>query len=250
MQNLNDVISRLDQIIAQCTNERNRAGYFAALYRRMTLAVADGMKNGIFEDAARMERLDINFATRYLDAYDTYYSGSPCTASWKFTFDCCANENLVVMQHLLLGVNTHINLDLAIAAAFTAPGNSINNLQKDFNKINGLIAGLADDVQESLSQVWFPMRLLTRIANGKQMAVLNFSIDKAREASWANALLLSAMNDEAQQAYIHQMDAAVKLIGNGVSSPGLWTKFLLKIIHFTEYNDVARTIRLINTTVV
>ncbi len=250
MQNLNDVINRLDQIIAQCTNEKNRAGYFAALYRRMTLAVADGIKNGIFEDAARMEKLDVNFATRYIDAYDTYYSGRPCSVSWKFAFDSCADENLVVMQHLLLGINTHINLDLAVAAAITAPGNSISALQKDFNNINGLISGLADDVQESLSQVWFPMRLLTKIANGKQMAVLNFSIDKARAASWANALLLSAMSEEAQQAYIPQMDAAVNLIGNGVSSPGMWMKFLLKIIHFTEYNDIARTIRIINTTVV
>ncbi len=250
MQNLNDVIKRLDEIIAQCTVEKKRAGYFAALYRRMTFAVADGMKNGIFEDAARMERLDVNFAARYIDAYDAYYFGKPCTASWKFAFDGCANENLIVLQHLLLGINTHINLDLAAAAAITAPGNSINGLQKDFDKINGLISGLADDVQESLSQVWFPMRLLTKIANGKQMAVLNFSIDKARAASWANALLLSAMIEEVQQAYILEMDAGVKLIGNGVFSPGMWTKFLLKFIHFTEYNDIARTIRLINTTVV
>ena len=250
MQTITDIINRLDEIVQQCIKEKKRAGYFAALYKRMTIAVADGIKHSIFEDAARMERIDVNFATRYLDAYDAYYSGRPCSASWKFTFDCCANESLVVIQHLLLGVNTHINLDLAIAAAVTAPGTGINDLQKDFNKINGVIAGLADDVQESLSKVWFPMRWLTKIANGKQMAVLNFSIDKARDASWASALLLSAMNDGEQQAYIQQMDTTVKMIGSGIFSPGLWMKFLLKIIHFTEYNDVARTIRLINTTVV
>ena len=87
------------------------------------------------------------------------------------------------MQHLLLGINTHINLDRAIAAAEVAPDNCIHALQNDFNKINSLISSLTDDIQECLCEVWAPMRMLMKIANGKQIAVLNFSIDKAREAS-------------------------------------------------------------------
>lgn len=84
------------------------------------------------------------------------------------------------MQHLLLGVNTHINLDLAIATATVAPGNSIYALHNDFNKINDLISSLMDDIEESLCKVWMPMRLLLKATDGKQDAVLNFSVEKAR----------------------------------------------------------------------
>ncbi|CAN5612615.1 DUF5995 family protein [soil metagenome] len=249
MQTINEVIAKLDVIVKQCAATQSRAGYFAALYKRMTVAVAEGIQHSVFEDGPRMERLDIVFAKRYIDAYDAYNSGQPCSASWKFAFDCWKLNNLTVLQHLLLGINTHINLDLAIAAALTSPGDAIGALQKDFNKINDVIKSLVDDVQESLCRVWWPMRLVAKIANGRQDAVLNFSIDKARTASWASALLLAAMTNAQQQPYIQQMDRTVELLGTRIQSPGRWTSFILRIVRTTEYDDIARTINIIDTTV-
>lgn len=250
MQTLAEVIAKLDTIVQHCIATQNRAGYFAALYKRMTYAVAEGIRNNLFEDGPRMERLDIIFATRYTDAWDAYNSRHACSSSWKFAFDCCRNNKLTVIQHLLIGINTHINLDLAIAAALTAPGTGIERLEKDFNKINDLINSLVDDIQESLCRVWWPMRLITKIANGRQEAVMNFSIDKARTASWASALLLAEMTSDQQQPYIQQMDRAVQLLGAGIQNPGRWTSFLLRIVRATEYDDIAKTIQVIDSTVV
>ena len=250
MQSIMDVILELDMMVSHCAATKNRAGYFAALYRRMTAAVRLGIKKNVFEDPKRMEQLDLIFAKRYIDAYDSYDSNGVCSASWKFAFDCCANNDLIVMQHLLMGINTHINLDLAIAAALTSPGDLIYNLEKDFNKINDVISSLVDDMQECLCNVWPPMRLLEKIANGRQEAVFNFSIDKARQASWANALLLAAMTTEQQQLYIQQMDIAVQKLGSSIQSPGALASITIEAIRATEFEDVARTINLINTTVV
>lgn len=250
IQSITDVVTQLTQIIEQCAVTKNKAGFFAALYKRMTVAVMNGINANQFEDGARMEKLDTIFAQRYLDAYTAYCSKQNCSRSWQFAFDACADNFLIVLQHLLLGINTHINLDLAIASAEVAPGNSIHALQNDFNHINGLIGSLVDDIQECLCEVWMPMRMLMKIANGKQIAVLNFSIDKARTASWANAVLLANMNDVQKQVYINQMDAVVSLIGSKIKSPDIATRIALEAIHATEYNDVARTINLIDTTVV
>jgi len=53
----------LDAIIAECTTERDRLGYFAALYRQVTIRVRDDIaKRDVFEDNERMERLDVTFA--------------------------------------------------------------------------------------------------------------------------------------------------------------------------------------------
>ena len=245
-----DVITRLDEIVQQCRSSQNRMGYFAALYKRMTIAVKDSILQHTFEDENRMDRLDVVFAQRYLDAFDAYNSGNPCSKSWKFTFDCSKENDLIVIQHLLLGVNTHINLDLAIASASVAPGDAINGLSSDFNRINAVIASHIDGVQEALSQVWLPLRLLGKIVNGSEKAVLNFSIDKARETSWSNALLLSAIDKEQQDFYIQQMDEVVYKLAQGIQSPGFLAEMLTKAIHATEYDDISRTINLIDTTVV
>ena len=250
MQNITEVITRLDAIVQQTKIEKKRFGYFAALYKRMTMAVDEGIRKHLFEDGARMERLDVIFAQRYIDAYEAYHNNKPCTSSWKFVFDNCENEDLIVIQHILLGVNTHINLDLAIATAEMTDENGIDALSNDFNKINDVIASLIDDVQECISKVWLPMRLLNKIVSGSHVPVLNFSIDKARAASWSNALLLAGMDAAQRQFYIDQMNTVVLRICQGIESPGGLTGILQKTIRATEYEDITRTINLIDITVV
>jgi hypothetical protein len=58
------------------------------------------------------------------------------------------------------------------------------------------------------------------------------------------------MNDEQKNILINQIDATVSIIGRKIKSPGVLTDLLLKSIRAAEYDDVARTIKLIDTTVV
>ena len=250
LQTIDAVIQALTVIVEDCERTQNRSGYFAALYKRMTMAVKSGIDNGAFMDGNRMEKLDVTFAARYLDAYEAYRKGEACSTSWKYALDGCTNESLTVIQQLILGINTHINLDLAIASAVVAPGDSIHDLQTDFNRINEVIASLFDDVQESLEEVWPPMRLLRRVGQTQQTDVLNFSIGAARKTAWVNAVILAGANDAGQHAYIQEMDAMVYRIAQRVIRPGVLSETLLRVIRETEYDDTARTIRLIDTTVV
>ena len=45
---IEDVIAALDTIIQQAWEQNSRIGYFAALYRRVTHAVRDGLSSGSF----------------------------------------------------------------------------------------------------------------------------------------------------------------------------------------------------------
>ena len=67
--NIKEVVAELDIIIERCINENNKLGMFAALYRKVTLQVEKGIAVGRFDDGARMERLDVVFANRYLEAF-------------------------------------------------------------------------------------------------------------------------------------------------------------------------------------
>ncbi len=168
LQSIEDVIIALTEIVENCKHAKNRSGYFAALYKRMTIAVKDGVASGAFLDGDRMGKLDVTFATRYLSAYEAYNKNEACSTSWKYAFDGCINQSLTVIQQLILGINTHINLDLAIASAVTAPGDSIHKLEADFNRINDVIGSLFDDVQRCLEDVWLPMKFLKRVGKTQQ----------------------------------------------------------------------------------
>ena len=72
---IDEVIAALDAIIQRAWEEHSRIGYFAALYRRVTRAVSDGISQNQFSDGPLMERLDVVFASRYLDALAAYQAG-------------------------------------------------------------------------------------------------------------------------------------------------------------------------------
>jgi hypothetical protein len=250
IKTIDDVVQALNAIVQDSAYTQSRAGYFAALYKRMTIAVSEGIEKGAFENGSRMEALDILFARRYLTAFDAFKNGQECSGSWQHALTGCGNQSFIVLQHLLLGINAHVNLDLAIAAATLASGNKIYALEKDFNHINMIIATLVDDVQKCLEEVWFPMRFLRNVINRQGIAVLNFSMAAARKTAWANAVILANMTPMEQDVHIKEMDTMVRQLGEKISHPGFWPGLLLRIIRFTEYEDVGRTIRLIDTVVV
>ncbi len=83
IDSIDRVIAGLSEILAQAKAERSRLGYFPALYRKVTESIKQGIADGIFDDGARMERRDILFARRYLDAYDAYRAGGSPVRSWQ-----------------------------------------------------------------------------------------------------------------------------------------------------------------------
>ncbi len=241
-----EVINNLDTIIAWSRMQQSRMGYFATLYRRMTVAVRDGIQNNMFEDGPRMEQLDICFAGRYLQAWTAYTSQQRCSNAWYAAFEACGNRQLIVLQHLMTGINAHINLDLGIAAATVAPGDKIFALQHDFDKINDVIATLSQSIQDSLGNIWPPLRAIESLTNKSQDAVLNFSIGTARKASWANALALASIPDEnIRNIHINTMDTAAVTICSGIVNPGMMAGLLLFPVHEMESTDVSRNIDLL-----
>lgn len=239
---LDEVINCLDIIIKDCSHQSSRLGYFACLYRKMTVGIKNGINDGIFEDGARMEKLDVFFANRYLEAYTQYKQGQKPTASWQTAFDAATTDKLTVLQHLLLGINAHINLDLGIAAAKVSTPETIAQLETDFNKVNEVIGTLFADVQSGLAKIAFPMYFIKKINPKKTSAILNFSISKARKTAWGNALLLSEIGENGEQQVIATTDKIVYTVAQGIQSPGKIMSWLLRWIRWTESKDIAKNI--------
>lgn len=238
---LDEVITHLDTIISACTQQPSRLGYFACLYRKMTIAVKEGIAGNLFADGPRMEKLDVIFASRYLTAYDAFTQNAAATKSWQIAFEAAAKNDYVVLQHLILGINAHINIDLGIAAAEVSAGADINALQNDFEKINDIISALTNGMKKDLANICFPMRFLNDVKEEK--VVINFSIGRARKAAWANAVLLSGMDAGQKNAYIETLDLNVSKLALGILNPGFFVNLLLKIARWFESPDIKKNIQ-------
>ena len=244
-KNIDEVILQLDNIIDWAIDNKSRLGYFAGLYRKVTLEVKEGIIAGLFENGERMERLDVIFANRYLEAIAQNRNSKIPTVSWQLAFEASKKYWPIVLQHLLLGMNAHINLDLGIAAARTSPGEAIYDLKNDFNKINEILAALIDGVERELSQIWPALKLLDRIAGKTDEAVINFSIEKARDHAWKVAEDLAPLEQADQMLRINELDKQVAMLGGLIRNPGIIIGLVTKIIRIGERGTVPKIISIL-----
>jgi hypothetical protein len=239
---IDDVVARLDDVIAESRRAQSRLGYFAALYRGVTVRVKEGIASGRFEDGARMERLDVIFANRYLDALASYRRGGPTSRCWQRSFRAADNWFPLVLQHLLLGINAHINLDLGIAAAETSPGDDLGGLRRDFDGINDILCSMLEEVQDRLALVSGWMTLLDRAGCRADEAVMNFSINRAREKAWKSAQRLASVKDAERQGEIDALDGHAAFRAQLIQYPGLTLRAASVLVRVTELRDVSRLI--------
>lgn len=239
---IDEVLQRLEAIIEESTKTNNRAGYFAALYYKVTASVKEGILKNQFEDGARMERLDVIFANRYLAAYDQWKSGQQPTGAWKVAFDTTKRRSPLVLQHLLLGMNAHINLDLGIAAVEAAKGNHLEQIHKDFNSINSVIAALTYQVIGELNRISPLLSLMGLHATNYNSILIQFSIGNARDGAWCFAEELGGKKGDDYTASITARDKNITQLAESLTHASPLLKFTLWVIHVFEWKRPSKVI--------
>jgi hypothetical protein len=244
---IDEVIERLNAILDDSLRQGTRIGYFTALYERVTTNVRRALVAGnVFEDNDRMERLDVVFANRFLDAWDAHVGGGTPTASWQVAFGGLDHSDALVVQHLLLGMNAHINLDLGIAAATIAPTKAeLDSLWPDFKRINDVLARLVQVVEDELGEISPRLKRIEDFAPGLEDKVFDFAMDEARDFAWALAQQLAAAGPEGRDAVIAARDAVVAGVGRAVYPlTGLFGEIQRWIRH-AESTDVRYNIQVV-----
>ena len=242
-QTIDEVIGALDQIISTCRQENSRSGFFAALYRNVTLKVKEGIAAGAFDDGPRMERLDVAFANRYLAALESFRQSQPLSNCWRVAFQTNSNYWPLIIQQLLIGTNAHINFDLGIAAAGIAPGAELPSLRGDFDRINNILGSMIAKVRTDVEELSPWIKFLDQIAPTAEDTIINFSLDKARASAWLVATMINSTPPEQLGTRLSILDAGVAMLGTLIASPKGWLVNLgLHAIRVRESNDVPHII--------
>ncbi|MBT8232334.1 MAG: hypothetical protein KJN84_06890 [Bacteroidia bacterium] len=235
---IDDVLTHLDAIIATSKNELSTIGYFAAMYRTVTQTVKNNLGTDFFQNDDRMEKLDVIFANRYLKAYSDYNQGKDVTASWKYSFEESKNNRLIVLQHLMLGMNTHINLDLGVAAAQISTPENIEDLKIDFNKINEILGGLVERMERDLSEITPFLNTIIKLFKNFDKKLINFSMTIARNGAWKFANKIVGKSDLDLQNIIKERDLKIIKLSDGIVNSGFFKGLLFKILRFCEKGNV------------
>jgi Family of unknown function (DUF5995) len=249
---IDGVVQAIDSIIDWSICVSSRLGYFAALYKRITIAIGAAVSQGKFEDAQRMQRFDVIFATRYFDALNGYFHPDQFakpTRSWRLTFDAASRPEPIILQHMLAGVNAHIDLDLGIAAQAVAPLGNLAALHNDFNTVNAVLASQVSGVVGDLDELSPALAALYRVLSDNEIFLIDEAVKTLRDSAWRFATVLAF-----EPAFVRpitvwardcEVSTQVQLIYDAPGMMGL-LKGIVASIAAAESRDIVKNIRELN----
>jgi len=189
-------------------------GYFAALYLRVTNDIADGIVHNRFQDGPRMERFVETFAARYIGARTGQIPMARC---WKATLDVARDPSLLIVQHLLLAINAHVNYDLAQAAVEVAGHEgSLEAVRHDFDTVNDVLATTSVAVVRDLDLVSRWTSEAAWLGGGR---FFNFGLREARAQAWGAAQRLYPLAEAQRRAYVSELDELVSVLAYLITRP-------------------------------
>ncbi len=215
--------------------------FFPAVYRATTARVLAGIQKGSFADGARMGRFVTEFANRYLAALEAVPVGGvggPARA-WQVAFDAAARPHTMILQHVLVGMNAHINYDLPLAVIAAADGGNISALKPDFEAINDILAALLDPVQTVIDRFSPLLNILDRVGGRNDEHLVTFSISTARDEAWHEATRLADESADQRQRSTVSLDRRVALLASSIIVPDGALGMATGLIARTESTDIA-----------
>jgi hypothetical protein len=205
VRDIASVVAAMDARLVQMPPDRSARRLFLDTYRRTTLAVGKAIEDGSFEDPAWVEEWDVVFADLYLDALDRDLSGSgEVPRPWRLAFD--APETLNALQHVLLGINAHINYDLpqALLAVISdddfADARVMARRRRDHERIDGVLSQRVAAEDAELGAVSAP-RLVDRLLQPLNRLSSKRFLREARQKVWHNTVELQRARVAGPEAY-------------------------------------------------
>lgn len=179
---------------------------FLAVYRRVTLAVAEAVRVGTFEDPGWVSAWDAVFADLFLAAHDADLAGAHVPRPWRLAFE--ADPALHPLGHLLLAMNAHINLDLpqsvvaVVGADEFADPEVLAARDRDHQRIDAVL--FARLRAEDTDLGWTYRRLDRALAPVHRWASRRF-LRESRAKVWHNTTVLHQARQAGGTAYAERV---------------------------------------------
>jgi len=243
LSRIDTVINDIQAIIDWSEQAEDPIGYFAALYKRVTIAIRGGIEANRFEDGSRMVDFDASFAGRFFEAVKAHRDGGRPTQSWQTAFKRRdGTKPLIIVQHLMTGINAHIDLDLGIVAAEIGAKSS-RPLHRDFIAINTILASQVPGVLKALDHISPAFARKRKLLRHKDTDLVDGGLSFFRDDAWRFACVLDAVPQAGRDDVIGVRDAACACFGSWYLHPSPFVPIIHEILAEERSDQVAANIR-------
>jgi hypothetical protein len=190
------------ELVARWQQGADRRAIFLDCYLRMTQNMLIALDAGEFHDTPWVDRLLERFAGYYFDALRAYEQDRARTpAVWRVAHDAASRLDTMTLQHLMLGVNAHINYDLVLVTVEllrdewpSLDATARRHRYDDYTYVNQIIARTIDIVQDEIIERASPA-----------FAVVDVLLGRVDE--WATEQLITAWREEVWRHAVAMVEA-------------------------------------------
>jgi hypothetical protein len=224
-ESLPDTEARFSRLNERLRDRADRRSVFLSIYTRMTREVRLGIEEGTFEDPAWMQSYVLAFADYYRRAFLSFERGAldDVPYPWRVAFGTSIRGDTLIIQDAFLGINAHINYDLALALDDVGIDHERTAKYRDHRAINDVLADLVDDQQTLLAEVYAPgVEDIDAIFGRFDEAFTLLSMTEGREQAWRVATVLAEFDGSLVRSYARWVLRTTALgVAAMIRAPGL-----------------------------
>lgn len=202
-----EVEAGLQRLEAHFWVRRDRRGVFATAYLHITRALRRDLEGGGFRNPAWVRAYLVSFGNLYRVALLNYERGEgPVAKAWRISFEAARVGAGFVIQHLVLGINAHINHDLPLALVEVGIDPARADKYHDHTRVNEVLQAATDGLKGEVSTRYAPvLSRLDRLAGRFDDDATRFSIPKAREHAWTFAVALTSCGSDPEKVRLRTL---------------------------------------------
>lgn len=198
------ILERMDSLVTGW-GDRDRRSLFADAYRSMSASMLTAIDTDEFRDSEWVNKLLTTFADYYFHAVDAFEGrDDECPQVWKVAFGAAVDDGIHPLRVLFLGINAHINYDLALSVVDVMDdwneldADHRNIRRSDYDMVDTVISRTVDAVQDNVVAPTSPtMALLDRFLGPIDEWLFGMLITNWRRDTWADAIsLLTSTSDQ------------------------------------------------------
>lgn len=217
-QCVHHVIQEMEQRYNRLSRDCDHDAIFALVYLRTTEKYQETALDLGFQNVSSVTREDALFADYYFRAYDAYHAGQGgVPLAWQIAFDAATSKTVTVAGNAFLGINAHIQRDLAFTLYdLSLRGQSVS--KHDHDLVNTFLAqvDVATEMMERYDPAYPTGGDPNLIPAWREQAWQNFVA--LRDAPNAQARATVAATIEGVAAAYAQQFAQIFALPNGDST--------------------------------
>jgi hypothetical protein len=235
---LADAVQGLTRLEDALRQRHDRRAIFATAYLVITTELHRKVEAGTFKDSAWAAQYAVIFANLYREALVTFEAGQLAAVpkAWQISFTTSLQNRALLIQDLVLGINAHINYDLALALTAVGIDPQRPARYHDHLAVNQVLHVATDRLQDQVCSIYAPILKVLDAAGGRVDELLaNFSVIKARESAWLAAVaLVNARDAEEQAALRANLNDRAAVLSRLILSPNPLYPWLIGALRHLE----------------